>query len=445
VRTPISAVVLAVLLVAGCASQPTSSAAGSSPPIASLVSGSSAASTPPSSPVASGTALVSAPPVSGPASEPVSSSRAARPPVSSAPTSDSPDPCLAPLVENAGPVPLLALGADSLVVCHPGAVAGRAGPVTLSGNDATNIGKLLDLAPQGTATCLYKPDVWLRFEFRGAPAHYEDLEISTVGCDHPIATAGGHTWLISQQLADFLSADAIAPGAKQSSPPIPDVTGLSLTEATQVIARAGMTVATYSDDRVTDPLLSPNTVVLQDPPAGAGMIGSTTEVDVLLSQLPAPACSLGELAFDYRGVQYGTGNAFSDLDVRDITATPCTLIGPISVVGVDAGGRDVTNRLTLPVAGDLVLSADAPPRAVDGSAAKNVVMAWIPLEADVRDGPDANGSCTNHLVLPKTWDVTVAGGQRFVPNGAGTAEPPMNACQGNLDVAVPPSTITALN
>lgn len=425
-RTPISAVVLTVLLVAGCASQTTGSAAGSSPPIASLAPGSGAAST-------------------APASEPAPSSVAASPPVTSASASGSPDPCAAPVVENAGPVPLLALGADSVVVCHPGAVAGRAGPVTLSRNDATNIGKLLELAPQGTATCLYKPDVLLRFEFRGAPTHYEDLEISTVGCDHAIATAGGHTWLISQQLANFLSADAIAPGAKPNSPPIPDVTGLSLAEATEVIARAGMTMTTYSDDRVTDPLLSPNTVVLQDPPAGAGVIGSTTEVDVLLSQLPAPACSLGQLAFDYHGVQYGTGDAFSDLDVRDIAATPCTLTGPISVVGVDAGGHVVTNRLTLPVAGDLVLTAKAPPRALDGSAAKNVVMAWIPLEADVRDGPDVNGSCTNHLVLPKTWAVTVAGEQRSVPNGAGASEPPMNACQGKLDIAVPPSTITPLD
>jgi len=340
-------------------------------------------------------------------------------------------------------VPLLALGADSLLVCHPGAVAGRAGPVTLSGNDATNIGKLLDLAPQGTATCLYKPDVLLRFEFRGAPTHHEDLEISTVGCDHPIATAGGHTWLLPQTLADFLSTDAIANGVKATPPAVPDVTGLSLAEATEVLARAGLTIT--PDERVTDPLLTPDTVVLQDPPAGPGMTWSGTEVDVLLSQQPASACSLGQLAFDYHGVQYGTGNAFSDLDVRDIAATPCTLTGPISVVGVDASDHDVTNRLTLPVAGDLVLTADAPPRAVDGSAAKDVVMAWIPLEADVRDGPDTNGSCANHLVLPKTWDVTVAGEQRSVPNGAGASEPPMNACQGKLDVAVPPSPITTLN
>jgi hypothetical protein len=358
-------------------------------------------------------------------------------------SSGSADPCLATVVENAGSVPVLDPGADSLLVCHPGAVAGRAGPVTLSGNDATNIGKLLDLAPQGTATCLYKPDVMLRFEFRGAPTREEDVEVSSVGCDHPIASVGGHTWLLPQALVDFLSTNAIATGAKATPPPVPDVTGLSLAQATEVLMRAGLTIA--SGGRITDPLLSPDTVLLQDPPAGAGMIWSGTEVAVLLSQQPAPACDAAQLAFDYHGVQYGTGNAFSDLDVRDIGATPCTLTGPISVVGVDAAGHSVTNRLTLPVAGELILTAHAPPRAVDASAPKNVVMAWIPLQANVRDGPDANGSCSNHLVMPKTWSVTVAGAEKAVPNGAGVSQPPMSACQGRLNVAPSPSPITPLN
>jgi hypothetical protein len=315
--------------------------------------------------------------------------------------------------------------------------------VTLSGNDATNIGKLLDLAPEGTATCLYKPDVLLRFEFRGVPTQHEDVEVSSVGCDHPIASVGGRTWLLPQTLAEFLSSDAIVTGAKTTPPRVPDVTGLSLAEATKVLARAGLTIA--PDERVTDPLLTPDTVVLQDPPAGPGMTWSGTDVEVLLSQQPAPACSLGQLAFDYRGVQYGTGNAFSDLDVRDIATTPCTLTGPISVVGVDAGGHSVTNPLTLPVAGDLVLTAHAPPRAVDGSPSENVVMAWIPIQANVRDGPDANGSCADHLVTPAKWLVTVASAERAVPNGAGASEPPMSACQGRLNVALPPSPVGPLD
>jgi hypothetical protein len=440
VWTPISAVVFTVLLVAGCASQPTSRAAGSSLATPTIPLDSGAASIVPSTPVGSPIANTAAP-ISAPASPAASSLAVASPPASSAPASGVPDPCLAPLVEKAGSVPLLVLGADSLVVCHPGAVAGRAGPVTLSENDATNIGKLLDLAPPVTATCLYKPDVLLRLEFRGPRTQHEDLEVSTVGCDHPIATAGGHTWLIPQTLADFLSTDAIATGERVTPPPVPDVTGLSLADATEILARVGLTIT--PDERVTDPLLAPDTVVLQDPPAGPGMPWSGTEVDVLLSQQPAPACSLHQLAFDYHGVQYGTGDAFSDLDVRNIAATPCTLTGPISVAGVDPGGHPVTNRVTLPVATDLVLTAKAPPRAAGEDVPKNAVIAWIPLEVNAR-GSDVDGSCTN-LVVPTGWAVTVAGSETTVRNGAGAAEPPIRACDGKLLVAPSPAAITALS
>ena len=310
----------------------------------------------------------------------------------------------------------------------------------LSENDANNIGKLLDLAPAGSANCGKHPDAVLRFGYRNGTQ--ADVEIFAVpepdetGCDQTTASVAGHVWVLSPTLATFLDSTSIAAGAKATPPPVPDVTGLSLAQATEVLTRAGLTIT--SGGRVTDPLLSPDTVVLQDPPAGPGMMWSGTEVDVLLSQQPAPACDAAQLAFDYRGVQYGTGDAFADLDVRDIATTACTLTGPISVVGLDAGGHAATNQLTFMVARDLVLTAKAPPRAVDGSAPKNAVMAWIPLQANVRDGPDANGSCANHLIVPKTWAVTVAGGKRMVSNGAGASEPPMSACEGEL--MSPPQT-----
>ena len=327
--------------------------------------------------------------------------------------------------------------AVSLRICHPGAIEGRAGSVVLNRNDANNIGKLLDLAPEGAATCAYKPDVLLRFGY--ADGTEEDVEVATVGCDRPAASVGGRTWLLTQTFADFLSTDAIAPGLKGN--PVPDVTGLSLAEATAVITHAGLTIR--SGGRVTDPLLSADTVLLQDPPSGTGSIG--TEVDVLLSQQPAPACKPAQLAIDYHGVQYGTGNAFSDLDVRDTAAAACTLTAPMSVIGLDAAGRTVTNHVTFTVALDLILTARAPARAVDGSVRDDVVIAWVPLEANVRDGPDAGGSCADHLVVPKTWLLSVGGGERRVPNGAGAAEPPMSACEGKLNVPLTPAQITSLN
>jgi hypothetical protein len=369
------------------------------------------------------------------------SSPVASAPATSAPASSSPpDPCLAPVVEQAGTVPVPNPDAISLRVCEKAGfpkTLGRNRPVVLGQNEANNIGKLLDLAPEGTAICEFKPDVLLRFEY--ADAAEEDVEVTSVGCDQPTVMVGGRTWLISQTLADYLSSDAIAPGLPGN--PVPDVTGLSLSEATAVITRAGLTIR--AGGWVTDELLSADTVVLQDPPSGTGIIGN--EVDVLLSQEPAPACKASQLAIDYHGVQYGTGEAFSDLDVRDIGATPCTLTGPISVTGLGAAGHAVTNQLTFAVARDLILTARAPARVADAGVPNGAVIAWVPLEADVRDGPDAGGSCADHLVVPKTWLLTLADGEHRVPNGEGVAEPPMSACQGRLDVPINPPQITALN
>jgi PASTA domain-containing protein len=417
-RTPISAAVLTVLCVAGCASEPTDSAVGSSPPIASAVADSGTAAP---GPVASAPA-VSVPAVSAPAS------------------SSPPDPCDAPIVEKTTSVPDVPMSDPapvSLRICHPGIVRGRGQSVVLSGNDANNIGKLLDLAPAGTANCAYKPDVVLRFAYDDGTE--EDVEVATVGCDQPAVFVGGRTWLITQTLADYLASGAIAPGLPSN--PVPDVTALSLAEATAIITKAGLTIR--SGGYVTDPLLSADTVVLQDPPGGTGIIGS--EVYVLLSQQPARDCSAAQLAVDYHGLSYGTGEAFSDLDVRDTADTPCTLTGPISVVGLDAAGHAVTNQLTFTVVPDLILTARTPARVAGADVANGAVIAWVPLSADIRDGPDVGGSCAYHLVTPRTWIVTVGGGEKPVPNGAGVAEPPMGACLGRLDVPINPQQITALS
>jgi hypothetical protein len=421
-RTTISAAVLAVLLLGACASQPT-------------------APTPAPAAASSVGPAVSPPPISSAAPESVAPSPL---PASSGP----PDPCLAPIVEKAATVAVPDPDAVSLRVCHPGAIPERAESVVLNQNDANNIGKLLDVAPEATANCETQPDAVLRFGYGdGTEA---DVEIFAVpqpdetGCDQSTASVAGHLWLLAPTLASFLDADAIAPGAKGNPPPTPNVTGLSLAQATEVTTRAGMTI--YSGGRLTDPLLSADTVVLQDPPAGAGMIGSGTEIDVLLSQEPAPTCSAAQLAIDYHGVQYGTGDAFSSLEIRDTGPKPCTLIGPISVVGLDAAGQSVTNREVYPVASDLVLTARAP-READGAATPNdVEIAWVPIQANVRDGPDANGMCTNHLVVPATWLTTLTNGEKLVHNGEGTPGTTMSACEGQL--MGPPQTgtqVTAIN
>jgi hypothetical protein len=316
--------------------------------------------------------------------------------------------------------------------------------VVIHENDANDVGKLLDLEPRGGANCAEQPDAVLRFDYRDGTQ--VDVKIFAVpdpgdtGCNQSTASVGGNVWVLPDAVANFLISDAISPGLPGN--PVPAVTGLSLAQATQVITRAGLTIR--SGGRVTDPLLTADTVVLQDPPSGTGIIGN--EVDVLLSQLPAPACVAGQLAIDYDGVSYGTGNAFSSIDVRDIGHSPCTLNGSVSLVGLDATGHTDTSHETLPVTSDLVLTANAAKRTADGSVQNGTVIAWVPIQADVRDGPNADGSCTGHLVVPTQWLLGVAGGNKFVRNGDGSAQTTMSACEGQL--AVPPqlsSQVTPVN
>jgi hypothetical protein len=332
-------------------------------------------------------------------------------------------------------------GADlsSLRICEPGGIPkklGRDRPVVLSANDAINIAKILDLAPPGTSNCADTPDALLRFGHGdGTEA---DVEVFSIGCEQPTASVGGHVLLIDPTLASFLSGDAIAPGLPGN--PVPDVTGLSFAEATSVITRAGLTIR--SGGRVTDPLLSTDTVVLQDPPSGTGIIGS--EVDVLLSQQPAPTCAAAQLTVDYRGVGYGTGDAFGSFDIRDVGVRACTLVGPVSFVGRDAAGQPVTNRQTFAVSRDLVLTANAAMRDASDDIPMGASIAWVTIEADVRDGPDADGTCGGHLVIPAAWAVTVAGETKVVRNGSGTDETTMGACEGQLIGPQPLIPITAI-
>jgi hypothetical protein len=337
--------------------------------------------------------------------------------------------------------------AISLRVCDPNGfpkTLGRDRPVLLDENNANDLGKLLDLAPRGSVNCEEQPNAVLRFYYRDG--NQADVNVFAVpdpggtGCNQSTASVGHDVWVLPDAVANFLLSDAISPGLPGNS--APDVAGLSLAQATHVITRAGLTIR--SGGHVTDPLLTADTVVLQDPPPGTGIIGD--EVDVLLSQLPAPTCVAGQLAIDYSGVTYGTGNAFSSIDVRDIGARPCTLNGPVTLVGLDATGRADTTHETLPVTTDLVLTADAAKRAADGSVPNGTVIAWVPIQADVRDGPNADGSCTGHLVVPTQWLLGVSGGNKFVRNGDGSAQTTMSACEGQL--AVPPqisSQVIAVN
>jgi hypothetical protein len=167
---------------------------------------------------------------------------------------------------------------------------------------------------------------------------------------------------------------------------------------------------------------------------GAAVAPVPTSTDPAMQA--AVACEPAQLAVDYVGVTFGTGMNFAPLRIRNVASSDCTLTGEVTVVGLDAAGREVTNSQTFPVASALVLTADAPKLAAGTAVPAGVSVAWFAVSATVRD---ASGYCPD-LVVPKTWSVTIEGmamlvangDGRFPTSGAATATGGIGACGGHL-------------
>jgi hypothetical protein len=318
------------------------------------------------------------------------------------------------------------------LICTPSNVDNAKGllrPGVLGATAARLLARLLDAEPSGSTSCGEEPAAAVRFRYASGAA--ADVQISAVGCAQPTAVAGSASRLIDPSLALFLSDDSTAEGDGGST--LPEVEGLTR-EAAEALA-AGSGFAAMVEGEVVDDAIAPGTVVLQFPPAGAGPNSGT--VGLLISEHRAPACTPSRLAVDVHGVQHGTGDDFTDVQVRDESMTACTLVGPVAVQGLDAGGRAVTNAAVYPLAANFVLTADTPASSSDADVT-GLTTADLLVAADVRDGPDAGGSCAEHLVTPVNWRITVAGGARVVPNGGNDPSTVFSACQGRL---FPPSAI----
>jgi len=180
----------------------------------------------------------------------------------------------------------------------------------------------------------------------------------------------------------------------------------------------------------------------------AGVAGRTpvAAAATVATQIPA-MCTPGQLAVDYRGLGYVTGQNVESLAIRDTSASSCTLDGPILLVGLDAAGRDVTSQRTYAVAPQLVLTAHASELGYGAAPPSGVSIGLLPISAQLRD---AGGICAN-LIVPATWAVVLAGAVEYVPNGDGKvpADPDamsqgaLGACGGRLSEPIPPDMVRA--
>lgn len=192
---------------------------------------------------------------------------------------------------------------------------------------------------------------------------------------------------------------------------VPNVLGMTGPQAEQTLSAAGFTVVQHVGSAVSTPV---GVVVAQSPVSGDAVPGSTVTI-VVSNGPPPPACSASVLAFDYRGVTLGTGMNTAPIEIRNTSSHACTLVGPLTVVGLDVAGQPVTNEQTYAAAPDLLLTADGPKLNAGDSVPAGASVAAIPLSAQIRD---TGGECAN-TVVAASWRISIGGAITVLANGDG--------------------------
>jgi hypothetical protein len=162
------------------------------------------------------------------------------------------------------------------------------------------------------------------------------------------------------------------------------------------------------------------------------------QIDVIVDAHPAPPCTSGALGLAYLEGGEGDGSDLGTIIITDLGAEACQLSGPITLVGVDAGGQAVTQSVTYPVAAELILTADTPPNTAGQSSFSGEITAALRIGAEYRDDPTSGGLCTEHQVIPAAWLLTFGNRTRTVANTSQRGS--LETCRGEIEN---PTSVTA--
>ena len=154
-------------------------------------------------------------------------------------------------------------------------------------------------------------------------------------------------------------------------------------------------------------------------------LSTTTTVTVPATAALYSPCRVGDLAFVYYGGGAGAGSEFGTIRIRNVSARPCGLSGSVIVSGISATGTVDTQIVSYPVAGTIRLTARTPTLADMQPPPAQEVVADLEMSTEYRDDPTSrDGLChANHVVVPASWRVTLAGGTQTVPNYSYDSDP----------------------
>jgi hypothetical protein len=330
---------------------------------------------------------------------------------------------------------LVAAGATSVHLC--GYSEGSARPplsaTTLDTGPANALADLINSASAApVSTCnptLAGLDVLLEFLYPNGSV--DGVNAVTNGCQPAVFLADGQARTLDQTLQTSIEAAAIGTPPGSSGAGAPDLYGEA---ANAAIAHAPGYDVGFGGQEV-DQNVPEGTVLLQNPPAGQSEIGN--QISVIMAAHIHPDCTDRELAITFSGGGAGAGNDFGALYLRNVSADPCTLVGPIHVVGTDKGGTHVTSVLTVTVPAGLMLTPRSSADPSRGQPPLGEVAAQIQMAAEYRDDPSSpNGLCDVHWVIPAAWLVSLSSGSTSVPNASPNSAPDpftnLVTCRGNV-------------
>lgn len=285
----------------------------------------------------------------------------------------------------------------------------------------------------------------IRFSYAAGPQVSAQLDYSD--CMIAVVTAHGRLGiLVSPAQDDLFAYTSVPPGTHDAGSVTPDLIGLSAAAAHSRARHNGL--ALQQDGAVLDPRVRTGTVVFQSLSAGTpmGPAGPGQQVSVIIAVHAASACRPPQLGLDYIGGGAGAGSDFGTVILRDVSAAPCRLPGPLRLAGLDATSRRVTQSVRYPVATPAVLSPDAPRVTQLTALSPGELVGVMVLSAEYRDDPSSpDGICAARRIVPAIWriqlpsgaSVTVPNsdsldtGRQFAPDGA------LLTCRGELDTPSP--------
>ena len=254
------------------------------------------------------------------------------------------------------------------------------------------------------------PEVLVRF----TTAHgVVDVPMEGRGCPIPLVYVDGHAHTLDRTLHDYLFATAAQ--FDSGGAIAPNVVGTTIDQARTIMRKAGFQFSSIEQE--PDEAVAPGTVLLQWPPAHHGGLDNNLRfLDVIVSaSATAAACIAANLVVYYDGSVGGGGMQFGGLRVRNVGPTECQLRAPISVVGLDAAGRVITNAVHYELGPHTVFTPRAPPVPPGVNAPPGVFIGFVPIVSDPRDDNTPDGLC-HTIITPATWQLTVGAATRDIPN-----------------------------